>query len=177
MIGIADTEIGFKYSYSARGKDLERTKRLEIDSNGYLKENPVDGIVKREFHIDPVLDIYLSNTGMQKYFERPIGIPTLGRSQDLSWISIVELIDVDIVNEGIIFPTLIPYPCESVGGRVIRLCDYFKYDSVGRLRKATKMNLYQIIPKAEEGVQIRLDGLCRLSSDTNEVVYLHSMGE
>jgi CRISPR-associated protein Cas5t len=171
-----ETLIGFKYSYQGKGKDLETTRRLMMDSKGTLKQNPERGIVIREFHVNPRLDIYLSNLEFKKYFEMPIGVPTLGRSQDIAWITKVEEVDMEKVEEGKIKPTLIPFPCSYIGGRVIRYCDYFINDETGYLREPDKMILYQIVPESEEGIYIKRDNLFRIRN-SDEVIYMHALGD
>lgn len=170
-----ETMIGFSYTYQGIGRDLETTKRFGLDDKGRLKRNSQDGIVTREFHVNPVLDLYLTNLELKKYFIQPVGVPVLGRSQDIAWISLVEEIEVFSAIEGRIKPTLIPFPCNSIGGRLIRLCDYFSNDSIGYLREPEKMILYQIVPYAEEGVYIKKDNLYCLKE--GEVIYLHRLGE
>jgi len=171
-----ETRIGFKYSFKGKGKDLETTRRLELDKNGNLKKNPEPGIVVREFHTNPKLDIYLSNTNFKRYFEKPAGVPTLGRSQDISWITNIEILNMEKAEEGVIKPTLVPFPCESVGGRVIRYCDYYINDKTGFLRVPEKMILYQVIPESENGVYIKRDNLYRIGEGP-EVIYMHTLGD
>lgn len=171
-----ETRIGFKYEYRGKGKDLETTQRLELDSKGNLKRNPEPGIVTREFHTYPRLDIFLDNIEFMSCFERPAGVPTLGRSQDIAWITNVEILEMQEVREGLIKPTLIPFPCESIGGRVIRYCDYYINDRTGYLRKPEKMILYQVVPESENGVHIRRDNLYRLGEGP-EVIYMHALGD
>lgn len=171
-----ETLIGFKYAYDGKGRDLETTRRLELDSKGKLKRNPERGIATREFHVNPVLDVYLSNLELKQYFESPIGVPTLGRSQDLAWITNIEILDMDKVEAGNIKPTLIPFPCDQIGGRLIRYCDYFYNDELGYLREPDKMILYQVVPDTEEGVYLKRNNLYKLP-ESNEVIYLHKLGD
>jgi CRISPR-associated protein Cas5t len=173
-----ETLIGFKYSYDGIGRDLETTTRLFMDSKKeILKRNPEKGIIMREFHVNPKLDIYLDNLELKKFFERPIGVPTLGRSQDIAWISNIEIIEVEEACEGKMKPTLIPFPCEQFGGRVIRYCDYFYNNELGYLRKPDKMILYQVVPQTEEGVFVRRNNLYKLPDSDNEVIYMHRLGD
>jgi CRISPR-associated protein Cas5t len=168
-----ETNIGFTYSYEGEGYDLERTKRLMF-SGGKIKNNPEAGIALRQFHANPKLKIYVDNLELKKYFLNPVGVPTLGRSQDVAWITKVEEIDSELVESGKIMPTLIPYPCRNIGGRVIRYCDYFENEDLGFVRTPGKMILYQIIPVSQSGVEISRKSLYKIHE--NEVIYLHTLG-
>lgn len=171
-----ETLIGFTYVFKGKGRDIETTTRLMLDSKGILKKNPEKGIVIREFHVNPKLDIYLSNIELKQYFEKPSGVPTLGRSQDIAWITKIEEIELEKVDDGKIRPTLIPFPCEYIGGRVIRYCDYFINDKIGYLREPEKMILYQVVPESEEGIYIKRKNLYRINN-LNEVIYMHALGD
>jgi CRISPR-associated protein Cas5, N-terminal domain len=167
-----ETNIGFTYSYDGIGNDLERTKRLMF-SNGKIKSNPESGIALHQFHTNPKLEIYLDNLDLKKHFLNPIGVPTLGRSQDIAWITCVEEIEVESAEVGAIKPTLIPYPCNGIGGRIIRYCDYFENDDLGYVRTPGKMILYQIVPETPNGIEIRRNNLYKIND--SEVIYLHQL--
>jgi CRISPR-associated protein Cas5t len=171
-----ETLIGFKYMYSGKGRDIETTRRLELDNKGRLKRNPKLSIATREFHVNPRLDLYLSNTEFERYFKSPIGVPTLGRSQDIAWITNIERVEIEKVPGGRIKPTLIPFPCTQIGGRLIRYCDYYINDATGYLRQPDAMILYQVVPETEDGVYITRDNLYRLDN-TDEVIYMHALGD
>ena len=167
-----ETQIAFSYSCFGAGADLEKTQRLKLE-NGVSKKNPETGIALRQFHTSPVLDVYLDNMNLKRYFIRPVGVPTLGRSQDIAWITCVETIEAESVPSGMIRSTLIPYPCEMIGGRVVRFCDYFRNDDLGYVRTPGKMILYQIVPASSDGIFIERGNLYRINE--NEVVYLHQL--
>jgi len=171
-----ETLIGFKYSCSGKGRDLETTRRLEFDQKGRLKRNPELGIVTREFHVNPKLDLYLSNTRFERYFKSPVGVPTLGRSQDVAWITNIECVEIKKVPDGKIKPTLIPFPCAQIGGRLLRYCDYYINDTTGYLRRPDEMILYQVVPESDDGVHVARDNLYRLG-DSDEVIYMHALGD
>jgi CRISPR-associated protein Cas5t len=171
-----ETLIGFKYTYKGKGRDLETTRRLEMDQKGRLKKNPELGIATREFHVNPRLDLYLSNIEFERYFKSPIGVPTLGRSQDIAWITNIERVAMEKVSAGRIKPTLIPFPCAQIGGRLIRYCDYYINDMTGYLRQPDEMILYQVVPETVDGVYITRDNLYKLG-DSDEVIYMHALGD
>lgn len=170
-----ETMIGFTYNYEGTGRDLETTRRLGVDKKGILKRVKQNGIAIREFHVNPILDLYLSNIKLRQYFEQPVGVPTLGRSQDITWITEIEEIDIQKKIEGKIKQTLIPFPCEHIGGRVIRYSDYFQQGNIGEMRQPDRMTLYQVVPQSEDGVYIRGNNLYAINND--EVIYMHTLGD
>lgn len=177
-IGKDETLVGFKYEYNGIGRDLETTRRLEIDGKGNLKRVRGTGIATREFHVNPVLDLYLSNTDFYNYFYKPTGVPTLGRSQDIAWIRELEIIEIEKARNGNIKTTLIPFPCGDVGGRLIRYCDYFINGNAGEVREPEGMILYQVVPFSSEGVNIERNNLYYIDNGiTDEVIYMHKLGD
>jgi CRISPR-associated protein Cas5, N-terminal domain len=58
-----ETRIGYEYKKRGTTFELERTNRLELDvAKGYLKPNSKgQGILLREIHIAPILELYVSN--------------------------------------------------------------------------------------------------------------------
>ncbi len=172
-----ETLIGFEYTATGSGRDMETSRRLKLEK-GKLKRNPENAVPVREFHVNPRLDLYLSNTSLKEYFEEPRGVPCLGRSQDICWIKKkIEIIQLQRVEKGRIGQTLIPFPCESCGGRLLRAADYYENDNPGYAREPSEMKLYQVIPKSETGVEIEYDSLYRIVGDSREehVIYLHKL--
>lgn len=173
-----DTRIGYEYRNRGTTFELERTDRLEMDSKGRLKPNPKgQGISYREIHIAPNLDLYISNVSLKTIFEKPIGTPCLGRSQDIVWIKRVEEIDLTEKKEGKIGATLLPFPQKDFGGRVVRLADYFDNSKQGVLRKLKKLGIYQAVPQvAVDGIYVATKNLFHPSNklDEERVVYIHN---
>lgn len=168
-----ETAIGFTYLHEGSGTDLETTQRLKFEK-GNLKKNPTPGITARQFYTSPKLDIYLDNTCLKPHFLNPVGVPTLGRSQDISWITCVETLTSKAVPSGLIKPTLIPYPCDMIGGRILRYCDYFYNEDTGYVRSPDEMILYQVVPDSPSGIMIERPNLYMLNN--GEVIYLHRLG-
>ncbi|MBP2173202.1 CRISPR-associated protein Cas5 [Methanococcus voltae] len=188
-----ETKIGFKYSYEHKGSDLEKTHRLKYD-NGILKQNPDTSVTTREFHIKPILDIYLSNLDLKKYFLNPIWTPSLGRSQDMAWITKIEEIDVEPTESGKIKATLIPFDSlngKIIPGRFIQATDYYSnYDSditkskgYGYVRVGDAPKIYIATPFSNDGIDIEIDNLYIINMEKDvgiksnkEVIYLHKLG-
>src|SRR6266498_2977837 len=54
--------IGYEFASSSRETiDIEKTNRLKTDPKGRLKQNPESGIAKRQFHVYPRLDLYVTD--------------------------------------------------------------------------------------------------------------------
>lgn len=87
----ADTRIGYEFNHASEGEELERTKRFELTQGGYLQQQKKgQGLLYRQVHFKPTLDLYLTNLDLKEAFRNPVATPTLGRSQDLCWITKVE---------------------------------------------------------------------------------------
>lgn len=93
-----EVDIGFHYKYDNSANDLETRHRLAFD--GKLKPHGKGtDAYNREFHVNPVLTIWLSRTDWLDYFKYPIGAPSLGRSQDLLSIKSAKNIKVNSVSK------------------------------------------------------------------------------
>jgi CRISPR-associated protein Cas5t len=173
-----ETRIGFEYSFGSDslnngyGVDTETSHRLILEGDK-LKPHPKGPAPKElEFHAYPKLELYLDNLDFYEYLRSPIGIPTLGRSQDLVWISNVEIVDVHKKESGFINGTLIPFPQEEISSRMLRLPEYFDntHDGVNRVSK--NIRLFQIV---SHEVFIHNPNLYQIVGNQNEehVIYLH----
>jgi CRISPR-associated protein Cas5t len=156
-----------------KGMDLERTDRLKTDPRGRLRLNPEKGIAKREFHISPKLDMYLTNVALQPIFENPVAVPRFGRSQDIAWITSITEIDFDVLKEGVIRATLAPSPSFMFGQPLPPLVDYYLNDVQQRTRVPGRISRYVAIPDVEalgrEGFLVQSTEQIRLyhPSDSN----------
>lgn len=172
-----ETRIGYEYKIRGTTFELERTDRLEMDNKGRLKPNPKgQGVSYREIHIAPILDLYITNINLKAIFEKPVGTPCLGRSQDIVWINHIEEIDFIEKNEGKIGATLLPFPQKDFGGRIVRLADYFDNSKQGVLRKLKKLGNYQAVPRvADDGIYVTTKNLFHSTNmlDQERVVYIH----
>jgi CRISPR-associated protein Cas5t len=152
-----ETLVGFEFYAHGKAVDLERTRRLRMDSKtGRLSSNPEQGVGYREFHVRPTLDLYLSDTSFERFFISPAASPCLGRSQDLAWITLVRVIDLAPTESGRIRRTLVPFPNFQIGGQVLPpIADYFINDRLGSTRRIGRLSRYQHVPTAEEGIAVK----------------------
>ena len=169
------TRIGYIFRSTGTSYDLETSRRLEMDKEGRLKPQSVPGIAKRQFHVRPSLDLYLDNTALRSAFDLPANVPCLGRSQDLAWITLVEEVDAELCDAGIIRGTLVPFPQAGATGVILPLPDYLLNDQTGFTRSVGRVAKFQAV-RYETPVQItradlfRVDGLAE-----NEAIYLRSL--
>lgn len=170
QVSTSETFIGFEYRYSGKGLDFETTKRLMLDK-GNLKTNPEKAFAKREFHINPVLDLYITNLDFREYFEKPIGVPCLGRSQDIAWITSIAEKEVIPVEEGTIGPTLIPFPCDQFGGRILNFAESFENIDTGYTRTPMKLRIFQVVPPT--GVKLKRLSLYAFADEREHAIYIH----
>jgi len=151
--------IGFEFtSGERRSIDLERTDRLQTDQKGRLRTNPQQGISRREFHVYPKLDVYLSDRSLKPIFENPIATPRFGRSQDLAWISSVVEIDFTPVESGAVRATLVPYPDVPIGQILPPLVDYYFNDWERQTRVAARTSRYAAMPDPKPSHSLAISG-------------------
>jgi CRISPR-associated protein Cas5t len=144
-----ETEIGFHYSYDATDTDLETRHRMAFD--GKLKPHGKGTDAhSREFHVKPVLTIWLSRTDWLEDFKYPIGTPALGRSQDLLRIKFksVEIVKADSVPKAKISGCMIPFNGNlKVGGQLVQLAEaYIENEEIGSGRRMTNSGMFVSIP-------------------------------
>jgi CRISPR-associated protein Cas5t len=139
--------IGFEFTSSSRETiDIEKTHRLKMDQKGRLKSNLETGIVKRQFHVHPKLDLYLTDMSLKRIFESPVTPPRFGRSQDLAWIISVKEITLEKVEQGQVRSTLIPYTGIPLGQVMPPLVDYFINNMERRTRTPGRISRYAALP-------------------------------
>lgn len=174
-----ETRIGYEFNSEGVALDLERTQRLKMTRTvkaRRLSPQPQSGVAKRQFHIYPQLDLYLDNVEFRTVFESPKNTPCLGRSQDVAWVTSVDVLDAESVPAGVVRGTLIPYPQPEAGGLILRLPDFFENADTGYTRRIGKLGMYQV-SKHDAPTRIRREGLVRVEgSPDDNVIYLHTLG-
>jgi CRISPR-associated protein Cas5t len=173
-----DVRIGFEYRFgedvsgAGLGVDMETTHRFEFRNNKLRPHLKGTSIRSYEFHTYPVLEIYLDNMDFFDILKRPAGIPTFGRSQDLTWIEKVEMTDVTQKTTGKVGTTLMPFPQENIGGRMLRLPEFFDNRITGMTRNPVNIRLFQVV---SAGSLVVNPNLYHINNDTDEehAIYLH----
>lgn len=178
QIGPEYTQIAFEFRSNGKSVDLERTRRLQTEKRfGRLSENPERGIARREFHVRPQLDLYLTALDLEKAFYEPAAAPCLGRSQDLAWINFVRRVDLSPVDSGELGPTLVRFPNTQVGGLILPpLADFYVNSRTGFIREAGQYTRYQFV---RQGAVVATEAFALYhpsdSENLNHTVILHSL--
>lgn len=166
-----ETRIGYVFRSSGTAIDMETTQRLKMAGNNLRPQEK--GIVKRQFHLNPVLDIYLDNLDFREFFENPRNTPSLGRSQDLVWIEKTEIVEAESINEAKIGGTLLPFPQSDASGQILNLPEYFFNGERGYTRYTGKTSKFVAV-KYENASNISRNNLFKISG-AETAVYLHSI--
>jgi len=158
---------------------LERTERLALKNETLKQHRDGKGILRRQTHFKPQLDLYLTNLELAHSFTNPAAPPCLGRSQDLCWIIKVETVDLIPRKSGNIGSTMISNRIvkTNIPSYIIRCAEWFDNDVTGITRKVGAVGFYQAIEPNNDGTRINvtMDNLYHPSNLTNpeDVIYLH----
>lgn len=168
-----ETRIGYIFRSAGVAIDMETTQRFKLVGN---KLRPQErGIVKRQFHLNPTLDLYLDNLELREVFERPLNTPSLGRSQDLVWIEEVSVVEAEKIPQGRIRGTLVPFPQSGASGQILNLPEYFFNDERGYTRRVGRTSKFVAV-NFERPSHIARENVFRVENMRDETaIYLHSM--
>jgi len=154
---------------------LETSQRLMMLKSGKLKAQNDTGIIKRQFHINPVLDLYLDNPNFREYFENPRNAPCFGRSQDLAWVTKIQEIEAESSPDGEIRGTLVPFPQNGASGQILNLPNYFVNDDLGYTRSIGKSSKFVAV-RYENPSLVEAENLFKpTGAKTDEAIYLRSL--
>ncbi len=172
-----DTQIGFEFNHTSESEEIERTNRFQRVGE-YLKEHSKgQGILYRQIHFRPQLDLYLTNLNFEEYFKNPAAPLSLGRSQDLCWITKVEQVDLTPKQSGKIGSIMISNKILKtyLSPELVRSVEWFDNDILGKTRRVGTMGFFQAIPPSETRVNVTTQNLYHPSNLQNEedVIYLH----
>lgn len=172
-----DVRIGYEFRCRSTDVELERTERLAFDDKGDLRKHPEgQGILRRYVHFHPQLDLYLTNTELAQSFKCPISALCLGRSQDIMWITNVELVELTLVETGKIGPTMISYSSQTIPSLIVRCPEWFSNETKGFTRIVGPIGFYQaILPTSEERFKVTMPNLYHPTNFVSheDVIYLH----
>lgn len=119
-------EIGYYFTYQAKGVDLETIYQIEGHEKGYPKSQAKSNVINREFLFDCRLFIYLKDERLKACFETPYYQLVLGRSNDLATIESIKTLELEEVeNAGYISGQLIPFQGNFLPGLLQALPKYF----------------------------------------------------
>lgn len=142
-----EVNIGFQYEYDTNENDLETRHRFAFDGKLKSHAKGTDAYL-REFHVNPVLTVWLNRTDWLDYFKYPIGTPSLGRSQDILKIEKAKIIKVQSVPSANIRGCMMPFSMDlKIGGQLVQIAEAYKEnEEIGKGRTAIKSRIFMSIP-------------------------------
>ena len=171
-----DTRVGFEFRAGSTDVELEKTDRLALDKKGVLQPHREgQGILKRRIHFRPSLDLYVTNLELEDGFKSPVSTPSLGRSQDVVWITGVNRVELEPVERGKIGPTMLPVMKENIPSLIVRCPEWFTNNTVGRTRVVGPVGRYQaMLPTSGIRFQVEMPELYHPSDAVEgHAIYLH----
>lgn len=172
-----EIRIGYEYRCNSINIELERTDRLVVDNKGRLRKHKEgQGILKRYIHYLPILDIYVNDLSLKDIFKSPASTPTLGRSQDIAWITKVEQVLLEPRTEGFLGTTMLPYSDLDLPSLIIRCPEWFENNRLGITRIAGPISLFQAMsPTTKKKYWVKSNNLYHSSNLENDkdIIYFH----
>lgn len=178
-----DTRIGYEFNRVSEDEDLERTDRLEFKGKAGLRPHVKgQGIIRRQVHFRPSLDLYLTNLDLAQAFRNPVSTPCLGRSQDVCWITKVEDVDLTSVKSGRIGATMIGRRDRvlnpTIPSDIVICTEWFTNDQTGFTRTVRSSGYYQAIEPDDARISVNIDNLYQPSNlPDGNIIYLHEWTE
>lgn len=137
-------KIGFHYKNQEPFIDMETTHRFELSAKRQIIPNKKGtSITNRTSHTYPELTLFINRLDYKKYFEKPVGIPCIGRSQDLVWIENISEIEGEFSNEGEVNSGMFFMDDYFGAGEIIRCADAFiDNEGVGNGRSPYRLRTF-----------------------------------
>lgn len=173
-----EVRVGFEYRHHGQAFDLQTTRRWTLQG-GRLRQNPKGtGLLRRQFHVRPRLDLYVVPDGMRAVFESPVATPRFGRSEDVAWIAFVRAVSLAPVAGGAIGATLVARDAVHTPGLPLTLAEWFETGSFGKPRRAGAIGRFIGLPPTPDGLRFHAEGSHLFHPSDAEApedaVYLHA---
>lgn len=167
-----EVNIGFQYKYDTEDNDLETRHRLAFDGKLKPHAKGTDAYL-REFHINPVLTVWLNRIDWLDYFKYPVGTPTLGRSQDLLKIERAKIVKGQSIAKANIRGCMMPFSTDlKIGGQLVQIAEsYQENEEIGSGRTAVNSKIFMSIPFQNSSI-IEYENLFKTAD--NQQFYLHT---
>ena len=171
-----DTRIGYRYTYTGQGMDLETNHRWKRNPTGTYSYDSDTNIRKRQIHYNITLELLLDNLDLFNEIRHPSRQMTFGRSQDLATLEYVRRVNAEEVESGELWGTLLPLEQGKdipSDGMFYNLPEYFNYDD-GKIRRARSIRLFLALDQYKS--EVSCPNLWKISDEEeiNPVFYLHS---
>lgn len=178
-----DARVGFEYGYRCRGFDLQTTVRLSLDGKRrLLPHRKGSGILHREFHVGPKLDLYITSDqldNIESALLSPVEAPRFGRSEDLAWVRFVRHIRLQPISAGNLGGTLLAEGATDALGLPLTLTEWFEQRRFDRPRRPGPVSRFVALPPAI-GLRYRVSGRDLFhpsdADDEEGAVYVHEWG-
>ncbi len=169
-----EVRIGFKYSYDTVANDMETRQRLEFDGRSVKQHGKGTDAYTREFHTSPELTVWIDRIEWEPYFRKPVGTPSLGRSQDILKIIGATIVEVEKVERGCLGGSLLPFSTGlQAGGQLVQLVEsYTENEEVGSGRTPRSSNVFISIPH-DNDAEIEFNNIYKTKSGNPQTFYLH----
>ncbi len=173
-----EVRVGFEYRHRGQALDVQRTRRWTLDQGRLREHRKGPGLLHRQFHIEPRLDLYVVPAGMREIFEAPVATPRFGRSEDVAWIVFVRSVSLVAVRRGAIGATLIARDAVQAPGLPLTLAEWFEAGPFGLPRRAGAVRRFVSLPPTPDGLRFDVEGreLFHASDaeGSEDAVYLHT---
>jgi len=166
-----EVNFGFHYEFESTATDLETRQRLEYDGKKVKKHSKGSDAYPREFHVNPLLTIWLDRIDWKENFIDPIGTPSLGRSQDILRITSVQQIVVNKIEEATVSGCMLPFnPSMKIAGQLVQLAEAYNENGEIGSGRISKTRLFIAVSK-DTMAKIKMGNL--YASD-NRNFYIHT---
>lgn len=167
-----EVDIGFHYVFDTSANDLETIHKFQFKSQKVKAKNVTDAY-SREFHVKPILTVWINRTDWLEYFKYPVGTPSLGRSQDLLKVQSAEIVQAKMIKNTTISGCMIPFSSDlKVGGQLVQIAEAYKEnEEVGKGRTAINSKVFMSIP-ADSISEITHSNLFK--TEKGKSFYLHT---
>lgn len=172
IVEASEVDIGFYYAFDTSANDLETRHRLVYKGKLKAHGKGTDAY-SREFHIKPILTVWINRTDWLEYFKYPVGTPSLGRSQDLLKVQSAEIVQAEMTENTTISGCMMPFSSDlKVGGQLIQIAEAYKEnEEVGKGRTAINSRIFMSIP-ADSKSEITHSNLFK--TEKGKSFYLHT---
>jgi CRISPR-associated protein Cas5t len=119
-------QIGYYFEYEAKCIDLETIYQMD-GKNGTTSNQAKSNVIRREFLFNTLLNIYLTDENIVKFFSNPVYSIVLGRMNDLASVKIFkEKVQLEENrNPDMIMGQIIPFSPYHISGQLQALPIYF----------------------------------------------------
>jgi len=153
-----EVRVGFEYRYRGQAMDLQRTRRWTLERGRLREHRKGPGLLRRQFHVAPSLDLYVVPAAMSAVFESPVATPRFGRSEDVAWVVFVRPVSLVPVQRGAIGATLVARDAVQSHGLPLTLAEWFEAGPFGQPRRVGAVGRFISLPPTADGMRFDVQG-------------------